>query len=43
MLPSNPVTVEYVRSYDTLISLSSFGASLAYELHILPACDLNIW
>jgi hypothetical protein len=35
MLPSNPVTVETVRSYETLISLSSMGATLAYELHIL--------
>jgi hypothetical protein len=43
MLPSNPVTAESVNSYDTLISLSSFVATLAYELHILSACVPNIW
>lgn len=43
MLPSNPVTVESLHSYDTLKSLFSFGATLAYELHILSACVPNIW
>jgi hypothetical protein len=43
MLPSKLVTVESVHSYDTLLSLSSFGATLAYELPILSACVLNIW
>ena len=43
MLPSNPVTVEAVHSYDRLISLSSFGATLAYELQILSACVPNVW
>jgi len=43
MLPPNPVTVESVHSYDTLISLSSFGTSLAYEFLFLSVCYPNIW
>jgi hypothetical protein len=43
MLPSNSVTVETVHSYGTLISLSSMGATLAYELHILSVFVPFVW
>lgn len=43
MLPSNHVTAETVHSHDTLILLSSVGATLPSELHTVSIFVINLW